>query len=178
MVDATHVFLPLEMSPKTLKPKAGSFLRFLASALATEATPCARCALASVCVHTAIMKSDKQCVSWTSNVSHYDVSQCKQGWPRCPSCKNKLSLSQAGAAAQEDGMDETGAALADTLPCWKCQAPVRSSWPRCPGCKAEKESSADAVSHFDSEAAASELSPRKCLVPPPSIPCRSSPRAR
>ena len=51
-------------------------------------------------------------------------------------------------------MDEAGAALEDTLPCWKCQAPVRSSWPRCPGCKAEKEPPAD----LDSEAAASELS--------------------
>ena len=90
-----------------------------------------------------------------------NVSQCKQGWPRCPSCKSKLSLTQTGAAAQEDEMDEAGAALEDTLPCWKCQAPVRSSWPRCPGCKAEKEPPAD----LDSEAAASEISSpllRKC----------------
>jgi len=65
------------------------------------------------------------------------LQQCKKGWPRCPSCKTQLSLTNAGAAPEEDGA-EAGAVLDDTAPCWKCQAPVRSSWPRCPGCKAEK----------------------------------------
>ena len=29
------------------------------------------------------------------------LEQCKKGWPRCPSCKTKLSLLTAGAAPQE-----------------------------------------------------------------------------
>ena len=160
--------------------------------------------------------------------------QCKKGWPRCPSCKTKLSLLTAGAAPLEgeevgksisaysillrqsphqlpspwfiqdsasisqlraqrssgelfggsssdklgvssyalhsalnglirareaaqarrskrpslcceldtvEGLcaDTSASALDDAYPCWKCQAPVRSSWPRCPGCKAENK---------------------------------------
>lgn len=90
---------------------------------------------------------------------------CKQGWPRCPACKSKLSLTQAGAAAQEDEVAEAGAALEDTAPCWKCQAPVRSSWPRCPGCKADKQPPPDLDASAAHPDAAQPLSPPPGLSP-------------
>ena len=48
------------------------FLRFLASVLAI---PCARCVPASVCVRTANMKSDRQCVSVQAGLAAMPVVQ-------------------------------------------------------------------------------------------------------
>ena len=64
--------------------------------------------------------------------------QCKKGWSRCPACQCNLSRMEAGTPAQDE-RPSTAAVLDDTEPCWRCQAPVRSSWRRCPGCKAARE---------------------------------------